>query len=446
MVTASRRSFTLEDWLAWFETLHPKKIDLSLERITAVLERLELKPPPFKVITVGGTNGKGSCVAMLESIYWHAGYTVGAFTSPHLWRFNERIRLNGADAADAELVEIFEIIDGALGTITLSYFESSTVAALLYFVQHDVEVAVLEVGMGGRLDSANAVDADCALIVSIDLDHREWLGPDREAIGREKAGIVRRGRPAIVADRDPPRSVLEHAAAEGAHVALIGRDFDYRRAGNGWRRRTDPDSAPPLPLPEFGGDEQLGNAAACAAVADALRADLPVSDAQLAAGIRHAQLRGRFELHDVDGVQWVFDVAHNPAAAQILRSSIARLPPRRTLAVFAAMRDKDLAGVLEPFVASVEQWFVTQAAPDRGATGPELRDTLAAAGARTISVSANVPAACAAARSAARPGDRVVVFGSFVTVGAAAEALGLYCAPSPRGAPPATWTRVSKSD
>ena len=442
MATSSRRSFTLEDWLAWFERLHPKKIDLSLDRVTAVLERLELKPPPFKVVTVAGTNGKGSCVAMLESIYWHAGYTVGAFTSPHLWRFNERIRLNGADAGDAELVESFEIIDAALGTITLSYFEASTVAALLHFARRDVEVAVLEVGMGGRLDSSNAVDADCALIVSIDLDHREWLGPDREAIGREKAGIVRRGKPVVVSDRDPPGSVLDHAAGEGAVVALIGRDFDYRRAGRNWRRITDADSAPPLPLPEFGGDEQFGNAAACAAVTESLRADLPVGDAALAAGIRHAYLRGRFERHEVGMVEWVFDVAHNPAAAEILRSSVSRLPPRRTLAVFAAMRDKDLPGVLAPFVGSVDQWFVTQASADRGATGAELRDVLAAVGARGVTVSADVAAACASARSAARLGDRVVVFGSFHTVGAATEALGLYFAPSPRGTPPATWTRV----
>jgi dihydrofolate synthase/folylpolyglutamate synthase len=428
--------------LAWFETLHPKKIDLSLERVTAVLERLELRPPPFKVITVGGTNGKGSCVAMLESIYWHAGYRVGAFTSPHLWRFNERIRLDGADADDAELVEVFEIIDGALGTIPLTYFEASTVAALLYFARREVEVAVLEVGMGGRLDSANAVDADCALIVSIDLDHREWLGPDREAIGREKAGIVRRDRPVIVADRDPPRSVLEHAAAEGALVALIGRDFDYRRDGRGWRRLGDAAAAPLLPVPEFGGDEQFGNAAACAAVTVAMRADLPVSDAALANGIRHAYLRGRLERHEVDSVEWIFDVGHNPAAGAILRASIARLPPRRTLAVFAAMRDKDLAGVLEPFVASVDEWFVTQAHAERGATGAELREVLAGLGGRGITACADVAAACAAARSAARPGDRVVVFGSFHTVGAATESLGLYFAPSPRGAPPAKWTRV----
>src|SRR5687768_15869114 len=175
-VTTPQRGLTLDRWLAWFETVHPKRIDLRLDRFVAVLDTLGLRPPPYKVVTVAGTNGKGSCVAMLESIYWHAGYEVGAFTSPHLWRFNERIRVNGADANDAELVELFRIIDASLGAITLSYFESSTVAALLHFARRKVDVAVLEVGMGGRFDASNTVDADCALIVSIDLDHREWLG------------------------------------------------------------------------------------------------------------------------------------------------------------------------------------------------------------------------------------------------------------------------------
>ena len=256
MVTSSRRDFTLDDWLSRFETLHPKKIDLSLERLITVLDRLELREPQYKVVTVAGTNGKGSCVAMLESIYWHAGYEVGTFTSPHLWRFNERIRLNGADASDAELVELFEIIDASLGAITLSYFESSTVAALLHFARRKVDVAVLEVGMGGRLDASNSVDADCGLIVSVDLDHREWLGDDREAIGREKAGIMRRGKPVVIADRDVPRSVLAHAAAEGALPFVIGRDFDYvREAGaaasemRGWRRVGGANDSSVLPLP-----------------------------------------------------------------------------------------------------------------------------------------------------------------------------------------------------
>jgi len=439
---ASRRDYTLDDWLRRFETLHPKKIDLTLDRVAAVIDRLELKPPPYKVVTVAGTNGKGSCVAMLESIYWHAGYDVGAFTSPHLWRFNERIRLNGADAEDAELVELFEIVDSTLGGITLSYFESSTVAALLHFARRRVEVAVLEVGMGGRLDASNAVDADCALVVSIDLDHREWLGDDREAIGREKAGIVRRGKPVVIADRDPPRSVLAFAAAEGALPRVIGRDFDFVREQGGWRR-VPGDDARVWSLPPFGGDEQYGNAAACAVAVDCLAAELPVGDEALAAGIRNAYLRGRFERRDVDGVEWIFDVAHNPAAVAVLAASVGRLPRApRTLALFAAMRDKDLSGVVAPFLPSVDTWFVTQANAERGATGEELRAVLAASGARAVETAVDIAAATAAARAAAQPGARVLVFGSFVTVGAAANALGLYCAPSRLGGQPAKWTRV----
>jgi len=440
LAPSSRRDYSLDDWLRRFETLHPKKIDLTLDRVTAVIDRLELKPSPYKVVTVAGTNGKGSCVAMLESIYRHAGYTVGAFTSPHLWRFNERIRVNGTDAQDPELVELFEIVDSTLGAITLSYFESSTVAALLHFARRRVDVAVLEVGMGGRLDASNAVDTDCALVVSIDLDHREWLGDDREAIGREKAGIMRRGKPAVIADRDPPKSVVAYAAAEGALPRLIGRDFDLRRAPGGWRRAAGDDRV--LPVPPFGGDEQLGNAAACAAVVDSLGSDLPVSDDALAEGIRTAYLRGRFERATVDGVEWIFDVAHNPAAIAIFAASLARLPRAlRTLAVFAAMRDKDLAGVIAPLVPSVDTWFVAQANTERGATGDELRDVLAAGGASAIEVTPDVAASTAAARAAAQSGARVIVFGSFVTVGAAADVLGLYCAPSRKADQPATWTR-----
>ncbi len=441
MAPSSRRDYSLDDWLRRFETLHPKKIDLTLDRVTAVIERLELRSPPYKVVTVAGTNGKGSCVAMLESIYRHAGYAVGAFTSPHLWRFNERIRVNGSDARDPELVELFEIIDSTLGGITLSYFESSTVAALLHFARRRVDVAVLEVGMGGRLDASNAVDTDCALVVSIDLDHREWLGDDREAIGREKAGIMRRGKPAVIADRDPPQSVVAYAAAEGALPRFIGRDFDFRRAPGGWRRADG--EARVLPLPPFGGDEQLGNAAACAAVVDSLMSELPVSDDALAEGIRTAYLRGRFERATIDGVEWILDVAHNPAAVAIFAAALARLPRApRTLAVFAAMRDKDLAGVIAPLVPSVDAWFVTQANAERGASGEELRDVLAAGGARSIEVASDVAASTVAARVAAQPGARVIVFGSFVTVGAAADALGLYCAPSRMADQPAKWTRV----
>jgi dihydrofolate synthase/folylpolyglutamate synthase len=360
-----------------------------------------------------------------------------------LWRFNERIRVNGADATDEELVELFEIIDAALGSITLSYFESSAVAALLHFVRRQVDVAVLEVGMGGRLDATNTVDADCALIVSIDLDHQEWLGDTRDAIGREKAGIVRSGKPVVIADRDVPTSVLSHAAAEQAVPYVIGRDFDFSRDGAGWRRGRDGDTVPALPVPPFGGEEQYANAAACVTVVERLAESLPVSEAALRAGIANAYLRGRFERHELDGVQWVFDVGHNPAAAMRLNASLQRLAdPRRTFIVFAAMRDKDLGGVIGPFAPQAAAWFVTQASADRGASGEELKDLLTRLGAAQVKVAASVAAACAEARAAAQPGDRVLVFGSFHTVGAATEALRLYCGPSPLVERPATWTRV----
>ena len=443
MTTPPESGQSLDRWLAWFETVHPKRIDLRLDRFVAVLEQLGLRSPPYKVVTVAGTNGKGSCVAMLESIYWHAGHDVGTFTSPHLKRFNERIRVNGVDAADAELVAVFENVARALGSATLSYFEASFVAALEVFRRHDPAVVILEVGMGGRLDATNAVDTDCALLVSIDLDHREWLGETREEIGREKAGIVRRGKPVVIGDRAVPPGVLAHVLEQGATPYLIGRDFDFRRDGWRWRRARDPESVPALPLPPFGGEEQFANAAACATVVELLSSALPVSQPALAAGIATAVLRGRFERRELDGVEWVFDVAHNPAAAGALEASLRRLPVHgRTWFVFAAMRDKDLAGVVQPLLPAAAGWFVACASADRGATGAELGTLLASLGATPTVVADDVAAACALARAAALPGDRVVVYGSFVTVGAAMEALRLYSAPSPLVDRPATWNRA----
>jgi dihydrofolate synthase/folylpolyglutamate synthase len=440
---SSRRDFTLEQWLAHFETLHPKKIDMGLERLTTMLDRLGLRRPRAKVVTVAGTNGKGSCVAMLESIYWHAGYRVGVFTSPHLWRFNERIRFDGADAADDELVEAFRSLDDSLGEVTLSYFEASFVAALLLFARRDAEVIVLEVGMGGRLDATNTIDADCALIVSIDLDHREFLGDTREEIGREKAGIVRRGRPIVIADRAVPATVLTHAASVGAVPLVIGRDFDFEREGPSWRRAGDPSRAL-LPLPPFGGEEQFANAAACSVVVRELRGPLPVRDEALAAGIARAYLRGRLERQAVEGVEWVFDVGHNPAAAAGLARALERLPAARaTWVLFAAMRDKDLAGVVQPVVAVATRWVVTRASADRGATATELELLLASLGASSVvAVEGGIPAACAYLRDATSVGDRVVVYGSFHTVGAAMEEVRLYLPASPLVDRPATWIRV----
>jgi dihydrofolate synthase/folylpolyglutamate synthase len=425
------RFSSLSDWLAWLETLHPKKIDMSLGRVEAVLDALCLRPPTYRVVTVGGTNGKGSCVAMLESIYRRAGFEVGAFTSPHLWRFNERIRVNGLDATDGEIMELFESIDAARGDISLTYFESSAAAALLHFARQEVDVAVLEVGMGGRLDAVNAVDADAMLIASVDMDHEAWLGKDRESIGREKAGVMRAGRPAIVGDRDPPATVLGHAAAIGAKLRLIGRDFEAVNEGERWTYRSETSCWSGLPSVPFTSPVQLGNAAACVAVVESLQSELPVRPADIASGLAAAELRGRLEKRLRGGVEWIFDVAHNPAAARVLRRSLDELPaPARTLAVFGAMFDKDIAGVLRQFADLVAEWHVAQVDTERGASLASLLEQVALLGRGPAHGHQDVAAACAAAEAAARPGDRVVVFGSFYTVGPAMAALGLYSTPA----------------
>src|SRR5690606_2110742 len=410
-----------------------KKLDMRLGRIRTIIDRLDLVPPPYKVITVGGTNGKGSCVAILESIYRHAGYRVGAFTSPHLVRFNERIRFDGMEATDAELVELFEAIDAKLGDVTLSYFEASAVAAFLFFARRNADVAVLEVGMGGRLDAVNALDADAALIASVDLDHTEWLGPDREAIGREKAGIMRPHRPAVVGDSDAPASLEAHANAIGARFALIGRDFAFGREADGWRFEGVGATHASLPVVPFGGDVQYSNMAACVAVVELMRPELPVPDDAIREGLRGARLRGRTERRERNGVEWIFDVAHNPSAARVLRRTLDALPPRRTIAVFAAMEDKDLDGVLEPFAPIVERWHLSRPDSERGAPVESVASKLDRLGATEIFAHADIPAACAAAETDARAGDRVLVFGSFYTVGPALGALELYSSPPADG-------------
>ena len=426
----TRRFTTLAEWLAWFETLHPKKIDFSLDRIRAVLEALGIAKPRYRIVTVGGTNGKGSCVAILESIYLQAGYKVGAFTSPHLWRFNERIRLGGVDVGDATLIGIFEHMDAARGPITLSYFEASAVAAMLYFAEQQIDVAILEVGMGGRLDAVNVYDADAALIASIDLDHREYLGPDREAIGREKAGILRAGKPAIVGDADPPQSVFAIAAGLGAPLRYLGRDYGVEAHARGLVYRR-PAAAPRIfPRPPFGSAIQRANAAACITVVDALQDVLPVREETIAAGIRNARIAGRLDIRPVDDVEWVFDVAHNPAAAAGLHDAVERLPRApRTLAVFGAMSDKDLASVLRPFIADVAEWHVAPVGSERGASVAQLCTVLEELEARGVRAHADVAAACAAARASASARERVLAFGSFYLVGPAMSALGLYCSP-----------------
>lgn len=416
----------LEDWLERIEVLHPKKIDLSLERVKRVLEALDLEQPPYSVLTVGGTNGKGSCVALLESIYGRAGYRVGSYTSPHLWRFNERIRIDGSEATDAEIVAAFEEIDRARGATTLSYFEYATVAACLCFTHRKVELAVLEVGLGGRLDAVNALDAQLALIASVDLDHQNWLGATREAIGREKAGIMRARRPVIVADRDPPASVIEHAASIEAVLLRLGSDFDLVRHEDGsWDYRGRTRVLPRLPQPALRGGAQYGNAAASLAAVEAMQSELPVDERVLGPALTSVRLAGRLERVAVEGVEWLFDVAHNPAAAAVLATELATSPVAgRTLAVVGLMADKDVRGVLGPLAGVVDEWVVTRAASERACAPDELLAVLGEIGARQARASEQRNVTEIVARTA-RPGDRVVVFGSFHVVGPVMAALKL---------------------
>ena len=410
------RFTTLDDWLRWQETLHPKAIELGLDRVRTVLHRLQPEAPPFAVITVGGTNGKGSCLAFLDAILRAAGYRVGAYASPHLLRYNERIRVDGVEADDETLCRTFARIDAARGDISLTYFEFGTLAALERFREAGVEVAVLEVGLGGRLDAVNVVDADAALVTSIALDHTDWLGPDRDSIGYEKAGIYRPGRPAICADPDPPPRLLEHARAIGARLLRIGPDYGFARTGSTWRWWSGAARLDALSPPTLAGEHQLGNAAAALVTLTSLRDRLPVDAAAIRAGLARAWLPGRFQI--IPGpVEWILDVAHNPAAAAVLADHLKNRPcAGRTRAILGLLADKDADGVIQALASVVDEWHPVTLAGARGRTGADLAARLLSADIQAMTPHEDIASACRAALDAADTGDRIVVLGSFHAV------------------------------
>jgi dihydrofolate synthase/folylpolyglutamate synthase len=386
--------------------------------VHVLLDRLGRRTPGFGVLTVAGTNGKGSTCGMLEQCLRAAGYRVGLYTSPHLVRYNERVRANGREASDAELCEAFERIEAARGDVPLTYFEFGTLAAIEQFARAGIDVAVLEVGMGGRLDAVNALDADCAIVTSVDLDHMAWLGETREAIGREKAGVFRPARPAICGDPEPPQSLIAHACGIGARLMRIGRDFSFERSEGGWNYRAGERVRSGLPLPVLPGAHQLYNAACALAALDALNDRFPVTQAQLRAGLLTVSVPGRFQVLPGRPMR-VLDVAHNPHAARSLAATLASQPAAgRTLAVFAMLKDKDIAGVARAMAPVVDEWHVGGLATERGASSEEIAQALAAGGV-TVPVRRypDVRSAWRAALAAAGETDRVVVFGSFYTVG-----------------------------
>jgi dihydrofolate synthase/folylpolyglutamate synthase len=418
----SSRRDTLEAWLQYIERVHPRGIAMGLERVAVVGDALGLSPN-FVVITVAGTNGKGSACAMLESILCHAGYKVGCYTSPHLLRYNERVRIDWREVDDAQLVRAFTTVEAARGDIQLTYFEFGTLAAVWLFAQARLDVAILEVGLGGRLDAVNVFDADCAMVTSIALDHMEYLGTTREAIGYEKAGIFRAGRPAICADPDPPESLRRHAREIGARLLVRAADFDFAAERKQWRYDGPRGSRHGLPHPVLRGAHQLANASACLAALDSLRERLPVSMDDVRAGLLQAETPGRFQV--LPGRPTVIlDVAHNPAAAAVLSDTLAQMERSgRTIAVFAMLRDKDIAGVVAAIQSRIDCWFVAGIDAPRGADAQLLAQTLRIAQVSgMVTACASIAAAYAQACDTAAQNDRILVFGSFYTVAAVMQA------------------------
>jgi dihydrofolate synthase/folylpolyglutamate synthase len=416
-------SASLAEWLRWQETQHPTAIDLGLERVQRVLARTGWRRISAPVITVGGTNGKGSCVALLDSILRSAGYSTGTFTSPHLVDYRERIRLSGRQVSDASLLAAFERIAAAQDSDSLTFFEFNTLAALLVFETRAPDAVILEVGLGGRLDAVNVVDADVAIVSSIGLDHMEWLGPDIESIAREKAGIFRAGRPAVCGCRELPGSSLDSAGAIGARLLCIGQDFDAREVDDDrWDFEAGAFRLERLPRPALTGGRQLDNAACVIMALRQLQEILPLDREAMERGLQAVSLPGRFQrIAGRNDVEWVLDVAHNPAAAAELADSLRRHAVRgRTVAVCGMLGDKDVAGVLSAVAPVCD---VVLAAATAGPRGLSDHDLVRRAGLGGVEAepAGSLAAALERAEALAGPGERVLVFGSFHTVGPALE-------------------------
>ena len=412
---------TLAEWLDYIERQHPQSIELGLERVREVAGRMRLGKPATHVITVGGTNGKGSTVAFIEAIARAAGWKAGAYTSPHLLRYNERVRIDGCEAGDAALVDAFEAVEAERADTPLTYFEFGTLAALWLFQRSGLDLAVLEVGLGGRLDAVNIVDPDVAVITTVDIDHTDWLGDDRESIGREKAGIARAWKPLVLGEIDSPSSVLGHAYAIGANAIRLGSDFFHEPVDETRWRWRDAGSGIELPNPRLAAPVQRANAASAIAALRALDAELP--ETAFAEGVASANLPGRLQHFQYRNAPVIVDVGHNPQAARELAAWLRDKPVEgRTLAVFAALADKDVEGVVSALGDAVSPWFLAglEAVGARGQGVDALAARLAGTAAVQATRHATVRDALEAAQAEARAGDRILVFGSFHT---AAEAL-----------------------
>lgn len=408
---------TLDEWLQWQMTLHPQEIDLGLERCRAVAQRLNLLSPPFPVVTVAGTNGKGSSVALLESIFSSAGYRVGCYTSPHLLRYNERIRIAGHEVSDEALCQAFATVDAARQTVSLTYFEFGTLAALVLFHQEALDIVILEVGLGGRLDATNLVAATCALVTPIGIDHVEWLGPDRESIGFEKAGIFRTQQLAVCNEAQPPLRLLEHARQLSTALHCVERDYHYTQISTTrWAWQGPRHQYTDLPVPNLLGSFQVANAAGVLMVVELLQSIRPVPVTALRRGLISVNLRGRFQMLSTP-VSTILDVAHNPLGVEVLKQTLKEIPCHgETHALVGILRDKDQATMLKTLLDTVDQWHLAPLDTPRSAKVEDLMIHLKNLGVTKIHSYPSVTAAYTHICQHIHPDARLVVFGSFFTV------------------------------
>ncbi len=423
MTELSPKLRTLYEWLDYIERIHPKSIEMGLERVNQVKFNLNF-PLSFPIITVSGTNGKGSVCSILEAILSHAGYRVGCYTSPHLLRYNERIRIGQQEARDDELCKAFNIVEAARANsnVPLTYFEFGTLAAMELIIKAGVDIAILEVGLGGRLDAVNIFDAECAVLTNIDYDHTEYLGDTREKIGFEKAGIFRSGKTAVCSDISPPASISQHAASIGVKLMLIGKHFGYSVKKSSWDYWGGSNRHYSLPYPALGNtSHQLRNASACLAALDVVRDTLPVTTNNIYQGLLKAGLPGRFQV--LPGrPRVIFDVAHNPNAVHALSNSLTDMGGyQKTYAVFAMLNDKDIDGVVQALIPEIDIWLVTGISSSRGASSDEIVKALENAGVSKVSGSIftfpDPVAAYVFACKQSTINDRICVFGSFYVVG-----------------------------
>lgn len=408
--------FTLNDWLAYIEALHPKDIEMGLQRVDEVKQRLNLQTN-FPVITVAGTNGKGSTCAMLEHIYQAAGYRVASYSSPHLLHYSERVRVAGQEIKDHELIAAFKAVEAARQATQLTYFEYGTLAAMWHYAKAQVDVAILEVGLGGRLDAVNVFEPDCTIVTSVDLDHMEFLGNTRESIGAEKAGIFRKNIPAICGDINPPNALIAYAQKIGAKLQLIAHDFAFERTQSTWTYRSDDIEFKQLAMPALKGDFQLYNASCVLSAIQSLQNKLPVNVEAISQGLSKVQLRGRFQ-YIAHAPDVILDVAHNPHAAKSLAINLEQTKSNgQTIAVFAMLADKDIAGVIQAISSQIDAWYVSGIDHVRGASVDKISEAIVEyLPQASIKTFKTVTDAYHQACIDAHENDRIIVAGSFFTV------------------------------